>query len=117
MIEPYQPTISYPARGIATLWEGAPPTSDALIALIGRTRAHLLIALAEPVSTTKLARQLSITPGAASQHLSVLLDAGLATRSRVGRLVLYRRTQSGDALTEACAPAAPSLRRSPREHR
>jgi len=103
MIEPYQPTITYPARGIATLWEaGAPPTSDALIALIGRTRAQLLIALDEPVSTTALARQLSITPGAVSQHLSVLLGAGLAARSRVGRLVLYRRTRSGDALTEEC---------------
>jgi DNA-binding transcriptional ArsR family regulator len=106
MIEPYQPTITYPARGIATLWEtGAPPTSDALAALIGRTRAHLLIALAEPISTTALARQLSITPGATSQHLSVLLGAGLATRSRVGRLVLYRRTHSGDALTKACTTA------------
>jgi DNA-binding transcriptional ArsR family regulator len=103
MIEPYQPTITYPARGIATLWEtGAPRTSGALVALIGRTRAQLLIALAEPTSTTALARQLSITPGAVSQHLSVLFDAGLATRSRVGRLVLYRRTHSGDALTKAC---------------
>src|SRR6266487_184886 len=103
MIEPYQPTITYPARGIATLWEtGAPPASGALVALIGRTRARLLIALAEPISTTAVARQLSITPGAASQHLSVLLAAGRPTRSRVGPLVLYRRPRSGDLITEAC---------------
>jgi len=99
MIAPYQPTITYPARGIATLWEtGGRPARDALAALIGRTRAGLLIALAEPVSTTALARRLSITPGAVSQHLSVLLDCGLAARSRVGRSVLYRRTLAGDTL-------------------
>lgn len=40
MIEPYQPMIAYPARGIATLWDrGTPATSDALAALLGRTRA------------------------------------------------------------------------------
>jgi DNA-binding transcriptional ArsR family regulator len=102
MIKPYQPTITYPARGIATLWEtGAPPAPDALATLIRRTRASLLIALAEPTSTTALARRLSITPGAASQHLSVPLNCGLATRSRVGRSVLYQRTRSGDMLAGA----------------
>jgi DNA-binding transcriptional ArsR family regulator len=44
---------------------------------------------------------MSVTPGAVSQHLSVLLDAGMVTRSRVGRLVLYRRTRSGDMLADA----------------
>jgi DNA-binding transcriptional ArsR family regulator len=99
MIEPYQPTITYPARGIATLWEnGAPPAPAALAALIGRTRASLLIALTEPATTSTLARRMSITPGAVSQHLGVLLECGLVTRSRVGRSVLYQRTRSGDAL-------------------
>jgi len=99
MIQPYQPTITYPARGIATLWEtGGSSAPDALAALVGRTRAELLVALAEPISTTALARRLSVTPGAVSQHLSVLLGCGLAARSRVGRSVLYRRTRSGDTL-------------------
>lgn len=99
MIEPYQPQLAYPARGIATLWEtGAPPAPEALAALIGPTRATLLTVLAEPSSTTALARLLSITPGAVSQHLSVLHDCGMVARSRVGRLVLYRRTRSGDML-------------------
>jgi DNA-binding transcriptional ArsR family regulator len=61
----------------------------------------MLTALAEPCSTTALARRLSITPGAASQHLSVLAGAGMVTRSRVGRLVLYRRTRAGDMLAAA----------------
>jgi DNA-binding transcriptional ArsR family regulator len=102
MIEPYQPQLAYPARGIATLWEtGAPPPPSALAALIGQTRAAMLTALAEPCSTTALARRLQITPGGVSQHLSVLHDAGLVTRSRVGRLVLYRRSRSGDMLAAA----------------
>jgi DNA-binding transcriptional ArsR family regulator len=102
MIEPYQPQLAYPARGIGTLWEtGAPPPRHALAALIGPTRAAMLTALAEPCSTTALARRLQITPGAVSQHLSVLLDAGMVTRSRVGRSVLYRRTRSGDMLAAA----------------
>jgi hypothetical protein len=105
MIEPYQPTITYPPRGIATLWEtGTAPTPAALAALIGRTRATMLAALTEPISTTTLAHRLAITPGAVSQHLSVLLNCGLATRSRVGRSVLYRRTRSGDALTTTGSP-------------
>jgi DNA-binding transcriptional ArsR family regulator len=102
MIEPYQPMLAYPARGIGTLWEtGAPPPPHALAALIGQTRAAMLTALAEPCSTTALARRLQVTPGAVSQHLSVLLDAGMVTRSRVGRSVLYRRTRSGDTLAAA----------------
>ena len=102
MIEPYQPQLAYPARGIGTLWEtGAPPPRHALAALIGQTRAAMLTTLAEPCSTTALARRLQITPGAVSQHLSVLLDAGMVTRSRVGRSVLYRRTRSGDMLAAA----------------
>ncbi len=102
MIEPYQPQLAYPARAIGTLWEaGAPPAPHALAALIGRTRAAMLTALAEPCSTTALARRLSITPGAASQHLSVLAGAGMVTRSRVGRLVLYGRTRTGDMLAAA----------------
>jgi DNA-binding transcriptional ArsR family regulator len=99
MIEPYQPTISYPARAIATLWEtGSPAAPAALATLIGRTRASLLIALAEPTSTSTLARRLSITPGAVSQHLAALLNCGLATRARAGRSVLYQRTRTGDVL-------------------
>lgn len=102
MVEPYQPMLAYPARGVATLWEtGTPPAPHALAALIGQTRAALLTALAQPASTTALARDLRVTPGAVSQHLSVLSEAGMVARSRVGRQVLYRRTRSGDMLAAA----------------
>ena len=96
---PWPKTLVYPARGTAALWEpgsGAPP--DALASLLGRTRARLLIALSDPASTTQLAKALALAPGAVGDHLAVLRHAGLTTRARAGRSVLYRRTPLGDAL-------------------
>jgi DNA-binding transcriptional ArsR family regulator len=99
MLEPYQPTVIYPARAVGTLWEtGRPSTGDALSGLLGRSRAALLLALSEPASTTAMARRLQLTPGGVSQHLSVLLANGLVTRARVGGSVLYHRTSRGDSL-------------------
>ncbi|MEW9527827.1 DUF5937 family protein [Microbispora sp. NPDC049125] len=97
--EPYQPMLSYPARGVGDLWSAGPPcTPDALAALLGRTRAHILTAVEEPRSTTALARRLGLTPGAVSQHLAVLAGGGLVAGRRLGRQVLYHRTSLGDAL-------------------
>src|SRR3954467_11376667 len=100
-VEPdYQPFVVYPARGIAALWDparAAPPA--ALAALIGARRAAVLAALAAPRSTTELARALELSPGSVSQHLAVLRDAGLVDPHRVGRVVLYARSPTGDALT------------------
>src|SRR5215213_1098394 len=40
---PWQPTLLYPARGVATLWDtGAERTPEALARVIGQTRAALL---------------------------------------------------------------------------
>ncbi|GAB2886825.1 hypothetical protein GCM10027074_64120 [Streptomyces deserti] len=46
----------------------------------------------------ELARRLGVTPSAVSQHLRVLHAAGLVTRTRDGRHVLYRRSPLGDQL-------------------
>jgi DNA-binding transcriptional ArsR family regulator len=100
-VDRYPPMIAYPVRGVATLWETAPPPPpDALAALIGRTRAGILTTLAEPTTTTALARRMELTPGAVSQHLSVLHASGLVSRARTTRTVLYRRTARGDVLVE-----------------
>lgn len=102
MAEPYQPNLVYPAAGVGTVWaRGAVPTTDALDALIGRTRARILVTLAETATTTILARRLAMAPGAVSQHLKVLLDSGLATRRRTGREVFYERSRLGDTLCAA----------------
>ncbi|HEY3682802.1 MAG TPA: DUF5937 family protein [Streptosporangiaceae bacterium] len=95
----YQPGVLYPATGVATLWEQAPPAPPgALAALLGATRAGVLAELGEPAAPKELARRLAVTPGAVSQHLGVLRDAGLVTGHRVGRNVRYGRTALGDAL-------------------
>ena len=94
-----QPTLAYPARGVAALWErNKPSPSNGLDRLLGPARAAILHALDEPASTTQLAAMLGQSLGAVGDHLAVLREAGLATRARSGRSVLYRRTPVGDAL-------------------
>jgi DNA-binding transcriptional ArsR family regulator len=101
---PWQPTLIYPARGIAGLWQPPPAQPPvALGRLLGRTRAKLLLALAEPASTTALARRLGHSPSAVCEHLSALRDAGLLTSHRVGHQVIYERTPLGIALAGAAA--------------
>ncbi|HJP77444.1 MAG TPA: winged helix-turn-helix domain-containing protein [Pseudonocardiaceae bacterium] len=93
------PALSYPCRGVATLWS-APPAivPDALVALLGQTRVRLLSLMDEPLPTVELARRLQVTPSAVSQHLRVMFATGLVNRARDGRLVLYRRSPLGDEL-------------------
>ena len=98
---PWQPTLIYPARGVATLWEEAPPAPAGLARLIGATRAAVLGDLAAPRSTTEVSQRLKISPAGASHHLTALRDAGLVTGRREGRAVLYVRTPLGDALADS----------------
>lgn len=100
-----QTTLHYPARGAATVWYadgGATPglAATATAELLGTVRARLLSALRSPATTTALARGFCVTPGAVSQHLSVLHRAGLTDRTRVGRAVLYQATDLGLALLD-----------------
>jgi DNA-binding transcriptional ArsR family regulator len=97
---PWPRALIYPARGIAALWQlDEPGEPAALVELVGRTRAQLLVALAEPASTTQLARSMALSIGAVGDHLTVLRRAGLLHRARSGRSVLYYRTPLGDALS------------------
>jgi DNA-binding transcriptional ArsR family regulator len=99
---PWQPTLVYPARGVGLLWEpGEAAAPAALRALLGRRRAAVLAALDAPRPTAELAQRLGLSAPSVSQHLGVLKDAGLVHASRVGRLVLYARTQRGDGLLGA----------------
>jgi DNA-binding transcriptional ArsR family regulator len=93
------PMILYAARGIATLWEAQPlPAPDALIAILGATRAGLLVHLQTPASSTELAARLGVTVTAVNQHLRALRDGGLLVSARHGRSMLYRRSDLGDRL-------------------
>lgn len=101
---PWPPTLCYPARGVAALWEHSDrhrTETGALGRLLGPSRAAILIALDQPASTTQLAAILGQSLGGLGGHLAVLRDAGLASRARSGRTVVYTRTSVGDALVAA----------------
>ena len=104
---PAQPTLIYPARGIAELWQPAPThQSEALGRLLGRTRAAVLESLAEPASTHTLARRHRLAPSTVSEHLTALHRAQLITRRRHRHAVLYQQTPLGTLVTYGEQPAA-----------
>ena len=101
--EPWQPTIAYPARGIADLWQRAAPPPDALVRLFGRTRALLLARLDRPASTSTLAALHGLSPSGISKHLIAMRDAGLIAGTRHGHEIRYARTRLGTELSRAAA--------------
>ncbi|MFJ4191649.1 DUF5937 family protein [Kitasatospora sp. NPDC089509] len=101
VLPPDPPQLVYPARGAAALWEerpGSAARTDALAAVLGRSRARLLAELDSPASTTELARRTGLSPAAVSQHLTALRTAGLTSAHRAGHAVLSARTAVGDSL-------------------
>jgi DNA-binding transcriptional ArsR family regulator len=98
---PWQPTVIYPARGVALLWESASAPPEALAKVLGRSRAMLLADLDAPRTTTDLAARLEMTAGGISQHLTALRDSGLVSAQRNGRQVLYCRSPLADELVMA----------------
>jgi DNA-binding transcriptional ArsR family regulator len=98
------PVITYGPRGIGDLWPTAElPIQDRepLAALLGRSRAAILLAVALPKSTSDLARELGHSMPAVSAHLGVLRRSGLVTSWRAGRRVLYQRTPLATSVVAA----------------
>ncbi|GAB2644553.1 winged helix-turn-helix domain-containing protein [Nocardia goodfellowii] len=83
----------------ATAWGPRTP-NEALNALLGRTRAAALQAIAEGCSTTELARQLGVTPATASEHASILREAGLIDSQRHRNAMRHQLTTLGAALLD-----------------
>ncbi|MBT2391445.1 winged helix-turn-helix transcriptional regulator [Streptomyces sp. ISL-1] len=99
---PDPPQLAYPARGVGLLWESRPATgTNALAAVLGRSRTLLLTELEHPASTTELARRTTLSTAGVSQYLTALRNAGLVSAHRVGRSVLYARTATAEALLAA----------------
>ncbi|QIS10849.1 ArsR/SmtB family transcription factor [Nocardia arthritidis] len=84
---------------LATAWGPRPP-NEALTALLGRTRAAALQAIADGCTTTQLAGQLAISPATASEHASILRDAGLIESTRHRNSVRHQLTTLGAALLD-----------------
>ncbi|MGW4465034.1 ArsR/SmtB family transcription factor [Micromonospora sp. NPDC004704] len=99
---PEPPQLAYPARGVGALWASRPTTgTDAIAAVLGRSRTLLLTELETPASTTELARRTGISAAGVSQHLTALCDAGLVSAHRAGRSVLYARTSVAESVLTA----------------
>lgn len=99
------PVLVYP---IAHELGWADPVGDgrgarSLAALLGRTRAAALRALSADASTSELARRLTISVASASEHATVLRDAGLISSRRHRNAVHHTLTPLGRDLLEASA--------------
>ncbi|MQY22626.1 ArsR/SmtB family transcription factor [Nocardia macrotermitis] len=132
---PYQRTVRLRGRGLvlipAVFWTGPPlvgelldepvlltytprtmapirtsDDSDTLAAILGGTRAAVLRLLAEPHTTTDIARGLDIGLASASEHAAALRAARLIDSRRDGRAVVHRATALGVDLIEVNAPYA-----------
>jgi len=88
------------------LWTQQFPTisAEALAPLVGRNRAAVLLALDTPRTTSELAERVHISTAAASQHATILRDAGLITSRRVRNKVFHGTTPLGTALMRGRLP-------------
>jgi DNA-binding transcriptional ArsR family regulator len=96
------PALVYPVPDRVATGAKAPVAAGAEMAqLLGTTRATLLSALTSPASTSQLAAQYFLSRATVSYHLGVLHRAGLVTRTRSGRSVLYRSSPEGSRLVDS----------------
>ncbi|MDC2960293.1 helix-turn-helix domain-containing protein [Streptomyces gilvifuscus] len=92
-----QPVLVYPVHR-SRLPASEAPSDASLVALLGRTRAAALRALALGATTSELARSLGVSPATVTHHTSVLRDAGLTTSRRHRNTVLHTLTPLGAAV-------------------
>ncbi|BDM74192.1 putative regulatory protein (plasmid) [Streptomyces nigrescens] len=71
------------------------PSGDPLTALVGSTRAQALRLLVQQHTTTDLARELAVSPAAASMQTKILREAGLIVSQRDGKAVWHWCTPLG----------------------
>ena len=76
--------------------------------LIGRTRARVLESIGAGASTLELARRVGIASASASEHVTVMRQAGLVTSHRHGNRMVHQLTALGSALLRAGITPDPS---------
>lgn len=92
------PVLIYPAERDAVAPALTDPNRRALAALIGSTRAAALAAIGTGCSTTELARRVGVSLAAASQHATVLRNAGLIISLREANTMMHSLTPLGTAV-------------------
>lgn len=95
------PVVVYPAPNRGPGWWTNPLVlrqERRLANLLGHTRAAVLIVIEDGCTTNELARRVGISPPTASQHATVLREAGLITSTRQGNTVIHTITPLGTAL-------------------
>jgi DNA-binding transcriptional ArsR family regulator len=92
---------------LATLDAGIVPAAG-LAALLGRTRARAIRAIAVGCTTTELARALGVAPATASEHATVLRNARLISTRRRRNAVLHTLTPLGAALLDVNGNGTPA---------
>ncbi|AXB45112.1 ArsR/SmtB family transcription factor [Amycolatopsis albispora] len=93
------PVLVYP---VAADWSEPKAEAGAIAALIGPTRQQVLACIAQSAggrTTTEIARELGVSTASASQHATVLRNAGLIYSRRLGNSVLHGPTELGKALS------------------
>lgn len=69
-----------------------------LALLLGKGRAQVVRALEAPTTTTVLADSLGVAKSTVSEHLTVLCEAGIVWKQRIGGRVFYQLDPAGVAL-------------------
>lgn len=96
LVYPVERSLDWTAEGQA----GGPPHPRSLVALLGRTRAAVLLTIAERsnLNTSELANALGTSPASASQHTTVLREAGLVITHRHNGSAMHVLSARGAAL-------------------
>jgi len=97
------PVLVCPVDGDARFMALSPsarpcPGSQALAALLGKTRAAVLETIGDGCTTSEIARRLDVSLATASEHASVLRRAGLVASVRDGNTALHVLTPAGTSL-------------------
>ncbi|MBQ0987739.1 helix-turn-helix domain-containing protein [Streptomyces sp. F63] len=107
------PVLVYPVRHAGENAAPAPLRPYAadvgsLGRLVGQTRSAVLRTIEGGCTTGELARRVGVSAASASQHASVLRDAGLVVTLRHGSAVLHTLTPLGAALLHGGADVSPA---------
>jgi DNA-binding transcriptional ArsR family regulator len=101
------PIVHEPA-GLDRSFEVRSDGGRQLTALLGRTRAAVLRALGTGATTSEIANRLAISPASASEHATVLRNAGLIASGRERNTVIHALTPLGQTLLDGCAGQGPA---------